>query len=362
MTNLRDQINSILSGASDPDEPAQKQRRVREPADQPRSRPRPRATEPELDEDDDDGFERALRTPVQRTRRRKRSQDELDRLASMGRDTELDQRARAGRRAVDKLRRWEQERDAEDDADEEDDVNEDEQEVEQPTPRPAETRGPAYMPQAQTDDWCSPRVIMDAVALVFEGGVDLDPCASTSEHNLVDAKVKFAIDEGHDGLALDWSEVKSQLDLERPMNVYVNCPYGRAIAEWLERLDACTRGSGYEAHGIALLSARTDTDWFHTYVQRAAAVCYVQGRLKYGGAKDPAPFASLVLLFTDDDEVIDRFEQAFGVSPVVSGKKGKRPLGTVSRRRPKIFTSAEAHVARDVLHSAGLKQLAEKIL
>lgn len=330
MTNLREQINSILSGAgSAPDDEAPARERPALRAR--RARAQAREPEPTFDYDDDEAFEAAMRAPVQRSRRRQRSEDEVERLAAAGRDVDVGERVDAARRSAERLRKWE----SQPHRDDEDDEMEDEQEPElqEPASPPAGPRG-AYMPKAGTDDWCTPRIIIEGVDKVFVDGTDLDPCASLSSHNVVGAKVSYAIAAGQDGLVLDWLAPKYDLKLERPLNVYMNCPYGKGIEAWMDRLDDATRGSGYEAHGITLLSARTGTKWFHKHARLAAAVCFVQGRLFFGGATDPAPFDSLLTLHTDDLDVVDRFEMAFGVDKVVKGAKGKmRPIGLVTRRK-----------------------------
>ncbi len=46
-----------------------------------------------------------------------------------------------------------------------------------------------------------------------------------------------------------------------------------------------------------LLPARTDTQWFHTYINNHAEIRFLKGRIKFVGAKHPAPFPSMVVIF-----------------------------------------------------------------
>jgi Na+-transporting NADH:ubiquinone oxidoreductase subunit NqrB len=48
---------------------------------------------------------------------------------------------------------------------------------------------------------------------------------------------------------------------------------------------------------VALIPARTDTQWFHSYVYGKAEIRFVKGRLKFGGSKNNAPFPSMVVVF-----------------------------------------------------------------
>ena len=49
---------------------------------------------------------------------------------------------------------------------------------------------------------------------------------------------------------------------------------------------------------VALLPARTDTEWFHMYIyNKAKEIRFIKGRLKFGGCANPAPFPSMVVVF-----------------------------------------------------------------
>ena len=50
-----------------------------------------------------------------------------------------------------------------------------------------------------------------------------------------------------------------------------------------------------------LIPARTDTRWWHDYIDGNpnASVHFINGRLKFGGAKNPAPFPSAIVIYTN---------------------------------------------------------------
>ena len=48
---------------------------------------------------------------------------------------------------------------------------------------------------------------------------------------------------------------------------------------------------------VMLLPARTDTKWFHEYIYHNSEIRFVKGRLKFGEAKNAAPFPSMVVIF-----------------------------------------------------------------
>ncbi|MNV80605.1 DNA N-6-adenine-methyltransferase (Dam) [compost metagenome] len=86
-----------------------------------------------------------------------------------------------------------------------------------------------------------------------------------------------------DGLAQEWRGV-----------CWMNPPYGRTIGEWVKKAYASSQRG---ATVVALLPARTDTKWFHDYVYGKAETRFVRGRLKFGEAKNSAPFPSVVVIW-----------------------------------------------------------------
>ncbi len=48
---------------------------------------------------------------------------------------------------------------------------------------------------------------------------------------------------------------------------------------------------------VFLIPSRTDTRWWHDYVMQADEIRFLRGRLKFGEAKNSAPFPSAVAIF-----------------------------------------------------------------
>jgi site-specific DNA-methyltransferase (adenine-specific) len=87
-----------------------------------------------------------------------------------------------------------------------------------------------------------------------------------------------------DGLAQPWDgEI-----------VWCNPPYGREITDWVKK--AYTS----RATTVLLIPSRTDVRWFHDYVYGKAEIRFIKGRLKFGGAKDSAPFPNMIVVFRND--------------------------------------------------------------
>lgn len=144
---------------------------------------------------------------------------------------------------------------------------------------------------SETPEHYTPREIIDAVTDCM-GKIDLDPCSNSHESPNIPARYHFTQDD--DGLAQMWLG-----------KVYMNPPYGREIVEWVEKLVKSHEGGEVE-EAIALVPARTDTQWWA--LLRDYPVCFVRGRLKFGGAENGAPFPSAVFYLGDE---IDKFYYSF---------------------------------------------------
>lgn len=143
---------------------------------------------------------------------------------------------------------------------------------------------------SKTDEWSTPDDFFAKVVAEF-GPFDLDPCA-TAEN----AKAPKYYTKEQDGLSRDWFG-----------RVWCNPPYGRAIGNWVREASAWTQTVRYPegAPGgaelvVMLLPARTDTRWWHSYIvgrSISPEVRFIKGRLKFGGAKNSAPFPSALVIF-----------------------------------------------------------------
>lgn len=91
-----------------------------------------------------------------------------------------------------------------------------------------------------------------------------------------------------DGLAQEWRGT-----------CWMNPPYGRTIGKWIEKAYLSAQKG---ATVVGLLPARTDTRWFHDFIYGKAEIRFVKGRLKFGEAKENAPFPSMVVIWRPNSE------------------------------------------------------------
>ena len=127
-----------------------------------------------------------------------------------------------------------------------------------------------------TDLWATPQDFFDQQNLAY-GPFDIDVCADETN-----AKCPVYFDKSANGLSQNWTG-----------KCWMNPPYGRDIGKWMRKAyESSLKG----ATVVCLVPARTDTAWWHDYAMKGA-VTFIRGRLKFGGAKNSAPFPSAVVVF-----------------------------------------------------------------
>ena len=137
----------------------------------------------------------------------------------------------------------------------------------------------AVMFSSQTDLWATPQEFYDKLNAEFQ--FTLDPCATSQN-----AKCEKYYTRKEDGLKQNWQGETG----------FCNPPYGRVIKDWVKK---CYEESRKENTTVVMLiPARTDTSYFHDYIyNKAKEIRFIRGRLKFGNAKNSAPFPSMVVVF-----------------------------------------------------------------
>lgn len=125
-----------------------------------------------------------------------------------------------------------------------------------------------------TDLHETPQEFFDKLNAEFHFTIDV--CATPEN-----AKCNNYYTRQDDGLKQEWSG-----------NIWMNPPYGREIASWMKKANTAAKNG---AIVVCLVPARTDTKWWHEYAM-PHEVRFVRGRLKFGSAKNSAPFPSAVIV------------------------------------------------------------------
>lgn len=135
---------------------------------------------------------------------------------------------------------------------------------------------------SNTDLWATPQSFFEELNKEFQ--FTLDPCA-TAEND----KCRTFYTKDDDGLKKDWG---GQI-------VFCNPPYGMEIKKWVRKCYEESKKPNTVV--VMLIPARTDTAYFHDYIYKKSEVRFIRGRLKFGDAKNSAPFPSMVVVFNGND-------------------------------------------------------------
>lgn len=75
---------------------------------------------------------------------------------------------------------------------------------------------------------------------------------------------------------------------------FCNPPYSQ-IGDWVKKayFESFTPGTLI----VLLIPARTDTKYFHEYILNRSEIRFIKGRLKFGSAKNSAPFPSMIVIY-----------------------------------------------------------------
>ncbi len=166
---------------------------------------------------------------------------------------------------------------------------------------------------SKSDEWATPQPLFDLLNAKY-GPFDLDVCA-----NYTNAKCDIYFGEDQygastDGLAMDWHAKSFTGDIFKDTDAFgfrkakgrrcwMNPPYSRGQQpKWIKKAyEESQKGCTV----VALLPARTDTRAFHNYIwdrsnnapKANVEIEFLKGRVKFGGAKNGAPFPSMVVIF-----------------------------------------------------------------
>ncbi len=174
---------------------------------------------------------------------------------------------------------------------------------------------------SDSKEWATPTDFFDR--LNEEWDFNLDPCATDENTKVKDYYYTKEID----GLKEPWhGPYDLKYSKRSPGRVFCNPPYGdkenkcevdckkkRCVKRgyhltedfpgtgaWVEKaVTEVKKGNAQVV--VMLLPSRTDAKWWHLWVEpNASEINFIRGRLKFGGAKDSAPFPSVVVVFKNE--------------------------------------------------------------
>lgn len=129
---------------------------------------------------------------------------------------------------------------------------------------------------SKSEDWSTPPELFQRLDREFRFTLD---AAATADN----AKCANYYTKADDSLSIPW-----------PGRVWLNPPYGRKIALWMEK--AYSESTTHADIVVCLVPARTCTAWFHDWATRGE-LRFIRGRLRFGDSANAAPFPSLIVVF-----------------------------------------------------------------
>lgn len=132
---------------------------------------------------------------------------------------------------------------------------------------------------SEYDSWETPQWLFNQLNDEFHFTIDV--AASKNNH-----KVDRYYTLEDDGLMQDWSNEIA----------FCNPPYGKEqTGIWVEK--SFKEYIYNNATVVMLIPSRTDTLWFHKYINNIAEIRFIKGRLKFGNSKNSAPFPSMIVIY-----------------------------------------------------------------
>jgi hypothetical protein len=169
--------------------------------------------------------------------------------------------------------------------------------------------GRGYLPRvAKTENWTTPQCIIDIVEKVF-GSIELDPCSNPE--SIVPAARRIWLPKWADWYLEDHDHLPDDVEVGDGLAVawfgatYFNPPYNaKALHGFMERAVYHADAGGA---AIGLIPSKTDIKAWHAHVSKAAAICLIDGRVKFGPAENAATFANTLALWSKDRAEVHHF-------------------------------------------------------
>lgn len=125
-----------------------------------------------------------------------------------------------------------------------------------------ESRKPYIVNNSHNSEWFTPSCYIESARIAM-GNIDLDPASCETANKTVRADVFYSSED--DGLSQEWSG-----------NVWLNPPYDQ-IQKFAEKLI----GSDEVKQAVVLTNNATETRWFQSLLEKASALVFHLGRLRF---------------------------------------------------------------------------------
>lgn len=148
------------------------------------------------------------------------------------------------------------------------------------------------------NEWYTPKNFTDSARLVMES-IDVDPASSQIANAVVKAGMYYTASD--DGLSKEWTG-----------NVFLNPPYAQPLIDNFSKKLIQEIQSGNTKQAIVLVNNATETKWFQSMAQLAAAICFPKSRIKFWSPeKESAPLQGQSFLYfgSNTQQFISEFKK-----------------------------------------------------
>jgi phage N-6-adenine-methyltransferase len=175
------------------------------------------------------------------------------------------------------------------------------------------------MHSSKTDKWSTPQWLFDLLDAEFHFTCDV--CATAEDTKVPDCYFTPEMD----GLKQKWGG-----------RLWMNLPYGRKGIPWLKKAYLSALAG---ATVVGLLPARVGARYWARYCEKAYEIRFVTGRLKFGNAKNSAPFDSAIVIWKPGRhkqarhrrvDAVELQSALFGCNLLGRGRGGRRARASVA--------------------------------
>jgi phage N-6-adenine-methyltransferase len=119
----------------------------------------------------------------------------------------------------------------------------------------------------KNDEWYTPLKYVEAAEKVM-GGIDLDPASNSITGSYFPARSYYTKED--DALGKMWEG-----------RIWLNPPYSQPLLSLFVDKFISELENGRLEQGVVLTHSNTDTKWWHTLANKAGAICFTRGRIKF---------------------------------------------------------------------------------